>query len=238
MVKQILLTLAFLFFLGAVIGWVIELFFRRMFGDKKWVNPGFLKGPYLPIYGLGLDILFLLCRIDLSFIEYPWLRVVLLLVIMCVAMTGIEYIGGVIFIKGMKIKLWDYSRRFGNIQGIICPLFSFLWTAVGAFYYFLLDNFFYNSVEWLWNDNLPFLFVVGFFFGIFTVDLVNSTQLSLRLRKFATEHNVVLHYEKLKGSIQDGLKEMKGKISFLSPFRTQEKPLDEFLKRYLKKDKK
>jgi uncharacterized membrane protein len=134
MIKQILLTLAFLFFLGAVIGWVIELFFRRMFGDKKWVNPGFLKGPYLPIYGLGLDILFLLCRIDLTAIPYPWLRVALLLVIMCVAMTGIEYVGGIIFIKGMKIKLWDYSRQWGNIQGIICPLFSFLWTAVGAFY--------------------------------------------------------------------------------------------------------
>lgn len=230
---KILLTLAFLFFLGASIGWVLELFFRRLFGDKKWVNPGFLRGPYLPIYGLGLDILFLLCRIDLSAIPYEWARVVVLLLIMCASMTGIEYIGGLIFIKGMKIKLWDYSKRPGNIQGIICPLFSFLWTLVGAFYYFCLDKFFYNSVEWLWQ-NLAFCFVVGFFFGIFTIDLLQTTKVAVRIKQYATEHGIVVRYEKLKGDIQDGLKEMKEKAHFLSPFHTSV-PLENFLKKYVKK---
>ena len=45
------LTLAFLFFIGSVIGWILELFYRRMISSKKWINPGFLVGPYLPLYG-------------------------------------------------------------------------------------------------------------------------------------------------------------------------------------------
>lgn len=229
-----LLTLAFLFFLGASLGWILELFFRRIFGDKKWVNPGFLRGPYLPIYGLGLDILFLLCRIDLSFIPYFWLEAAVRIVIMGVGMTLIEYVGGIIFIKGMKIKLWDYSKQWGNIQGVICPLFSLIWTAVGALYYFFLDEFFFNSVEWLWN-NLAFSFVVGFFFGIFFIDLAQTTQVVARIKKFAEENKMIIRYEKLKGDIQDSLKEMKQKINFLSPFRTNV-PLENFLKKHFKKE--
>lgn len=33
--------LAFLFMFGSVAGWVLELFFRRIFSMKKWINPDF-----------------------------------------------------------------------------------------------------------------------------------------------------------------------------------------------------
>lgn len=37
---EIFLILTFLFAVGALCGWVLELFFRR-FNSKKWINPGF-----------------------------------------------------------------------------------------------------------------------------------------------------------------------------------------------------
>ena len=38
---SIFLTLAYLFFIGSVLGWVIELLFRNIVHhNKKWVNPG------------------------------------------------------------------------------------------------------------------------------------------------------------------------------------------------------
>ncbi len=231
---EILLTLAFLFFCGSLLGWVLELFFRRLFGDKKWVNPGFLRGPWLPIYGLGLDALFLLCRIDLSFLPgYP-LQAVARVILMGVSMTVIEYIGGLIFVKGMKIKLWDYSNQWGNIQGIICPLFSLLWTAAGAAYYFLLDGLFVHSVEWLWN-NLAFSFVVGFFFGLFFVDLFTTLNVASRIRAFAEKNKIVVRYEKLKGDIQDALREAKKKAHFFRPFAVPAS-LETFLKKYQSKE--
>ena len=64
---NLFLTLAFLFFIGSVLGWVLELFFRKFFSgsnpEHKWINPGFCTGPYLPIYGFGLCALYLLARI-------------------------------------------------------------------------------------------------------------------------------------------------------------------------------
>ena len=63
-----LLTLSFLFFMGSVAGWVLELFFRRFFSsanpERKWINPGFCTGPYVPLYGLGLCALYLIVSLE------------------------------------------------------------------------------------------------------------------------------------------------------------------------------
>ncbi|MFR6586477.1 MAG: putative ABC transporter permease [Ruminococcus sp.] len=125
---NLFLTLAFLFCIGSVLGWGLEVLFRRFFSAHHWVNPGFLVGPYLPLYGSSLCILYLLAMLEpLIPVENAWGRKLLLFVLMALAITLVEYIAGLIFIRGMKIKLWDYSERWGNIQGIICPLFSFFW---------------------------------------------------------------------------------------------------------------
>ena len=132
MVATFLLVLCFLFFVGSCIGWCIEVLFRRVFTAKKWINPGFLTGPYLPLYGFGLAGLYLICLIPVR-TGFEWLDALIIILIMGVAMTLIEYVAGLIFIKGMKIKLWDYSNRWGNIQGVICPLFSLFWTVAYSY---------------------------------------------------------------------------------------------------------
>ena len=129
----LLLKLAFLFCTGSLLGWCLEVVYRR-WAHKKWINPGFLTGPCLPLYGFSLVTLYLLAQIDLSFITNPRLEKLVLFIVMSICITIVEYIAGLIFIKGMKIKLWDYSKMWGNIQGIICPLFSFFWMLLSAFY--------------------------------------------------------------------------------------------------------
>ena len=65
---NLFLILAFLFMSGSLIGWSIELFYRRYFDptnkERRWINPGFLTGPYLPLYGFSLMILFLLASLE------------------------------------------------------------------------------------------------------------------------------------------------------------------------------
>jgi len=45
---SIFLILAFLFTVGSFLGWCLEIVFRRI-TSKKFVNPGFLSGPWLRI---------------------------------------------------------------------------------------------------------------------------------------------------------------------------------------------
>ena len=95
----------FLFILGSMIGWVIEVFYRRLFSAKKWINPGFLNGPYLPLYGFGVVIMYAVSDLPIAW----WWKLLLFLVLM----TAIEYVAGIIFIKGMNIKL---ARRFCSLS--------------------------------------------------------------------------------------------------------------------------
>ena len=227
------LVLAFLFFIGSCFGWVLELLYRH----KKWINPGFCTGPYLPIYGFGLCTLFLLASLeDLHLIADPvWNRVALFLA-MAVAMTLIEYIAGLACLKYLKVRLWDYSNLWGNIQGIICPLFSFFWAALGAAYYFLVHPYILNALAWL-SNNLAFSFFIGMFFGVFIIDVVHSSQIIVKLKKFAEENKVVVKYESIKDHIRDFNQNAAAKYHFFSPFRS-DSPLAEHLKEmYLKLEK-
>ena len=126
-----ILILAFLFFAGCLIGWGIEVIFRRFEPNnkaRKWINPGFLIGPYLPLYGFGLCTLYLLAGLE-KFIhtDNTALQKFILFLLMAIAMTVIELIAGEIFIVKMHVKLWDYTGNKFNYKGIICPLYSLIW---------------------------------------------------------------------------------------------------------------
>ncbi len=232
-----LLVLLFLFFIGSLFGWCLELIFRRFFSDnnpeRKWINPGFLIGPYLPLYGFGLCILYLLASVDLEIIANPVLRYGVRFLVMAAGMTAIEYIAGLIFIRGMHVKLWDYSRRRGNIQGIICPLFSALWWALGILYYFAVHPYILGALTWL-SRNLAFSFVIGFFYGILSIDIVYSMQLLSKIRRFASENGIVVRLEELKHYIRSVKEEGREKMRFLLSLRAR-LPLTEILQNYKEK---
>lgn len=231
----IFLVIAFIFFMGSLIGWIIELFYRKFISkanpERKWINPGFLVGPYLPLYGFGLVAMYILSQIDVSFIENKTVQQIILFILMAIVMTIIEYIAGIIFIKGMKVKLWDYTNEWDNIQGIICPRFSFYWAVLSAIYYFLIHPHILSSIYWL-TEHLAFSFVVGFFYGIFLIDVCYSMQILVKVKKFATDHDIIVKYQELKRSIRLVKEEYKEKKSFVFAFKS-EHSLSEHLKRYL-----
>ena len=205
---NLFLTLCFLFAVGSFFGWILELFFRRIFTAKKWINPGFLVGPCLPLYGFGLCTLYLLSSIDLSFVENTILREIFRVLIIGLALTIIEYLAGKIFILGMNVKLWDYSQRWGNLEGIICPLFSFFWTVLGALYLFFLHPTISNATADFLTH--PFLFFfLGLFFGVLCVDFGYSVQLISKIRAFAKENHLIVKLEELKGNLQERIQKNK-----------------------------
>ena len=226
------LVLAYLFFIGSVLGWVLELFFRKFFSgsnpEHKWINPGFCVGPYLPLYGSGLCILYLLAMAGtVNGLEESNVGRALLFVGMAVSMTLIEYIAGLISVKIFKVRLWDYSKCWGNIQGLICPLFSFFWAVLGAVYYFFVHPHILNALAWL-SRNLAFSFVIGFFFGVFTIDVVYSANIVARLKRFADENGVIVRYEDLKAQIRSARERASQRVYFFLAFQT-DRPLAEHL---------
>lgn len=227
---SIFLTLAYLFFIGSMLGWCLELWYRNVVHKrKKWINPGFCTGPYLPIYGFGLCILYLLASLEpLYIVKHPGWNKTMLFTSMAICMTIIEYIAGIFCLKVLKVRLWDYSSRRGNIQGIICPTFSATWAILGATYYFLIHPHILDALHWL-SENLAFSFFIGMFFGFFIIDVVHSAQLILKLKQFAEENEIVVKYEALKDHIRNAHLKAARKYHFFTPFCSVT-PLSEHLK--------
>ena len=238
----ILMIIFLLFAVGAFGGWCLELVYRRYFSSHKWINPGFLVGPCLPLYGFGVSILFILSYIikfDTWFGISSKLNIIITLAIMAIMMTVIEYIAGIIFIKGMGIKLWDYSKCWGNIQGIICPLFSFFWAIIAIAFYYLLRPLCVDLIVWFESNsasNMYLPFILGIFYGILFVDFCYSIKITKRIREFAKENKVIIKLEQLKVEIREFQEKAKDKINFIFPLKTVT-DVKEHLKRYLDKIK-
>lgn len=207
-----ILKYLFLFITGSLSGWVIELFWRRVHGAKRWINPGFLNGPYLPLYGFGTCLLFILSELSLPL----WARGGAFLA----ATTLLEYVAGEIFINYYKMRLWDYSSHFLNFRGIVCPFYSFLWVLLSFAFYGGLYPVFRRRVDFLLT-NLEFSFFVGLFYGILLVDLINTLNLASQIRHIVLDsgRKMKVDYERIKWEFRDRLKGYKLKAPFLFPFR-------------------
>lgn len=209
----ILLRYTFIFISGAIVGWCIEFFWRRFFDEtKRWGNPGFLNGPWLPVYGFGTVILFQISKLGISILYLP--------IIFLVTLTILEFLAGIVFINFFNIRLWDYRKNRFNIKGIICPLYSLFWGILGTFFnlviYPLLIRYLNRILQ-----NLELSFFVGFFFGFFILDMVVSFNLAGRIKKLVQEAEGIINldYERFKLELRDRFeKGVKNRTLFLLPF--------------------
>ena len=111
------------FLIFSFLGWCAEVIFRFIKCGRP-INPGLARGPFCPIYGMGICLsAVLLGDID-SF--------VLLAVLSMAIATAVELAVGAFCDKILSLRLWDYSSERGNIFGYVCPRFSLIWGVICA----------------------------------------------------------------------------------------------------------
>ncbi len=114
-----------IFFIYAVLGWCSEVCYAALV-TGKFVNRGFLNGPWCPIYGFGVVIV-LLCLEPLRSSK-------LLLFAGSVVLTSLlELVTGFVLERIFRQRWWDYSEEPFNLGGYICLRFSILWGLVCVF---------------------------------------------------------------------------------------------------------
>ncbi len=177
---MIFIDIAIIFTLGSLIGWLIELIFVGLIKKKKLVNPGFLNGPYLSIYGAGAILLYFVSGLNIDFIFK--------LLLFIISTTLLELIVGLFFFYYYNLRLWDYSDKMLNYQGHICLICSFYWAILSILFYFFIYPVLSN-VLLFFNTHIGLLFVLGLFYGIFLVDLINSFSLANKMREFLIKFN-------------------------------------------------
>ena len=100
------------FYIYCFAGWVWESCYVSVL-EKKPVNRGFMKDPLLPIYGSGAVCVLLVTR------PFEGNYLLMALVGMAAA-TVLEYVTGAVMEALFKVRYWDYSTEFLNLNGYVC----------------------------------------------------------------------------------------------------------------------
>ncbi len=101
-----------MFIIYSIGGWIMECTLGVL-QKHKFVNRGFLIGPYCPIYGVGV--------VSVSILLTRFADNIILLFFLATLICGtLEYLTSFIMEKIFKARWWDYSQRRFNINGRVC----------------------------------------------------------------------------------------------------------------------
>ena len=106
------LNLVLLFFAYAFLGWCIEVTLKY-FEFHRFINRGFLTGPWLPIYGSGA-VLITLATDGLGPLDKSVGTTFLASFLLC---GVVEYLTSYVMEKRFHARWWDYSRKPMNLHG-------------------------------------------------------------------------------------------------------------------------
>lgn len=139
-----------LFIAYSFIGWLMEVI-CKLIQYKRFINRGFLIGPYCPIYGYGaLLITFLLKK----YTDDP-----ITLFIMAILVCGtLEYLTSYFMEKIFHARWWDYSQKKFNINGRVCLDTIIPFGLLGIFIIYVSNPFLIDKIEMLPEIWLNILF--------------------------------------------------------------------------------
>ncbi len=109
----------FFFYFYCFFGWCFESSYVSI-KKRHFVNRGFMRGPFLPLYGTGAIMMLV---VSMPFRDNLFLTYLA----GCVGATVLEYVTGVVMEALFKVRYWDYSNQKFNFQGHICLGSSLAW---------------------------------------------------------------------------------------------------------------
>ena len=162
-------------------GWLLESIYKTFY-NKKFVNSGFLIGPYCPIYGIGALIMLL----TLSFLKE---KPALLFISSFFILSCWEYFVGLFLEKAFKTKYWDYSNIKFNIQGRVCLKNSIYWGILGLVFIEILHPFIETQIK---QVPINILLYTNIIIGIaMLVDLVASVTATINFEEMIAKINEI-----------------------------------------------
>lgn len=187
-------TYFMLFFIYAILGWIIETTLVSV-EKRKFVNRGFLIGPYCPIYGFGGLAITILLK---NYTKDP-----IVLFLMAVIICGIlEYFTSYIMEKIFKARWWDYSAKKYNINGRICLETVVPFGILGCLVMYVLNPITFKYLNMLSNSMLNIISAICF--TIFITDNIVSYNVISSFTKTVKTINV--------GKIKDNTEEITKKV--------------------------
>ncbi len=183
-----MIQVLFLFIIYAVIGWLWETPYVS-FNQKKYINRGFLRGPYVPIYGFACLTIILSMSIFNTFDNDNIVIIIIQIFYIGIISAVWEYLTSLGLEKLFKMRWWDYSTRKFNLNGRIALDYTVLFGIGG----YLLWRFINPIFESIYSSISPsyLIVIIILFYTIFLIDNIYTFRDLLRLRDIIAKlHNL------------------------------------------------
>lgn len=184
----------FLFLIYSIMGWCMEVI-NGCVQTKKFVNRGFLIGPYCPIYGWGGVLITFFLK---DYTQYPF-------AIFCssIVICGVlEYCTSYVMEKIFKARWWDYKKRKFNINGRVCLETIIPFGLLSCMILYLTNPLFIGLLDKIEESRLQTIFLICL--GIFVTDTIISFTVISKLRKTVKQVN--------KNETEDNTEEITKKV--------------------------
>ncbi len=155
-------------------GWIVEVLYRS-WTQKRFVNAGFLYGPFVPLYGMGSIVVLGIGSL------MQQCNPVIFIIAVGLVLTVLEYCIGYLSEKFLGLKLWDYSTNRFNLHGRVCLSFSVAWAVLAYALAVLVHpkvSSAINSLERTFASQMAIAFLL-----YYSVDLIISTVNALGFKK-------------------------------------------------------
>lgn len=173
--KPVIEQYILLFFVSAVLGWLMEVV-CKLIEFHRFINRGFLIGPYCPIYGVGSVIL------SAALTRYADSPVLVFLMAVLICGT-LEYATSYVMEKLFHARWWDYSQRRFNINGRVCANTLIPFGLLGLVMIYLIKPFLFDLFAQIpprWLDTLCIVLTAGLL-----ADVAVSTTILGKIRRTA-----------------------------------------------------
>jgi len=167
---------SFLFY--SFCGWLMETVLVS-FNEKKFVNRGFLNGPFCPIYGVGMLGIAIICS---HFIH----NYLLVFILGMIAATTVEYITAWLLEVLFKASWWDYSEHRFNIKGRVCLSVSLYWGLLALIFIVFIQPFVLTQINRIDPKFLQIFFYLSSLIFIFDtiVSVISAAKLTNKIKTF------------------------------------------------------
>lgn len=191
-IQKVIYLVAF-FLLYSFLGWVLESITKTI-AQKKFVNSGFLFGPFCPIYGIGAVAMILLLN------SYQGKYITTFFI--CFFLFSLwEYFVGWLLEKLFSTKYWDYSYYRFQIKGRVCLVNSLTWGFLGVAFIELIHPIMMFAIS-----KVPVMVVYWATIGITIYMIVDLCATAIKMK------NINLKLTKLSeisNTIKEKLEELK-----------------------------
>ena len=149
-----------LIFLYSFLGFTLESFYFKYINVNA--HSSIFTGPYTLVYGFGM----LFCLLIYNYL--PDLNLFIYYLLFTVTTSLIEYIGGHVINKLLKIDKWDYSNFKFHFGKYICLRNSLIWGLLSTFIVIYIHPYLSTNVLLTIPKNTTIVILI-----IFIVDLIN-----------------------------------------------------------------